>query len=788
MSPDHPSPGIPVSATAIIGRDEELAEIGELLNRDGVRLVTLTGTGGIGKTRLALAVAEAVASGFRDGVLLVSLAPLRDPALVIPTIAQALNVRERAGLSPREGVAEALRERSLLLILDNFEQVLDAATDVSWLLGDCPAVKMLVTSRQRLNIRGEHEVQLETLPLPQATGAGVAALGQNAAVRLFLARAQEMQPDLALTETTAPAIVDICRRLDGLPLAIELAAARVKVLPPAALSARLDRRLPLLTGGPRDLPDRQRTLRDTIAWSYDLLDPDEQALFRRLSVFTGRFSLHEATTVLGAAPDRGHEGGSDDPEADEGFSSELIDKLAGLIDSSLLRQEELESEPNYRMLETVREYGLEQLDRCGERVLMRDRHADFFIGLAEAAMFRLRGAERTTWLERLEQAHDNIRAALDWLYEQEDTGRAVRLCGALWQFWWWRSHLAEGRQRLEQVLALPGADAQGHPFARVLTGAGALSETQGDYTASEAYHDRAVAAWQDIGDTRGLAISLLFRWLVAFNADDQERMAAHSTESLRLFTELEDPWGTAMSLMERGVEAMRRQANDEADDVLNRSIALFEAMGDRWGVAICEGVAGNVATDRGDFKRAAEVLEKSLTALLLLNDLWGVATVMPASARLAMDQKAYDQGVRVSGAIAKLHQTLGAPLKVPFRVTFDRNLGRAREALGPEKFARLFAEGFATTPAEAVQLAITPIQSGSARTEKSPFDTLAIKLSTREREVLRVHTRGSSAREIGDELFISESTVRTHLDNLKSKLGVRNNKELIAYAFEHGLV
>lgn len=403
-------------------------------------------------------------------------------------------------------------------------------------------------------------------------------------------------------------------------------------------------------------------------------------------------------------------------------------------------------------------------------------------------MTRLRGAERTSWLERLERAHDNIRAALDWLCEQEDTPRAMRLGGALWQFWWWRSHLAEGRQRLERVLSLPDALEQGAPFARVLTGAGALSETQGDYAASEAYHDRAVAAWQDLGDTRGLAISLLFRWLVAFNADDQERMAAHSTESLRLFTELDDIWGTAMSLMERGVEAMRRQANDEADDVLNRSIELFDAMSDRWGVAICQGVAGNVATDRGDFKRAAEVLEKSLTALLVLNDLWGVATVMPASARLAMDQNAYEQGVRISGAIARLHRTLGAPLKVPFRITFDRNLARAGEALGPERFDSLFAEGLAKTPAEAVQTAIAPIEAGKARPEKSAFDALAIKLSTREREVLRVHTRGLSAREIGNELYISESTVRTHLDNLKNKLGVRNNKELIGFAFEHGLI
>jgi predicted ATPase/DNA-binding CsgD family transcriptional regulator len=790
MTPVLHSPDFPAPTTNLIGREQELGAIAELFAENGVRLVTLTGPGGVGKTRLAVAIAEAVAGSFRNGVAFASLAPIRDPALVFATIAQAVNVRERAGRTPKEGLAGELSQRELLLILDNFETVSEAAADIAWLLGVTTGIRLLVTSRSRLQIRGEHEFVVQPLPLPPATETSHEDLEQNPAVQLFLERAREVRPETELSDATAPAIAEICRRLDGLPLAIELAAARVKVLPPAALSARLDRRLPLLVGGPRDLPDRLRTMRAAIAWSYDLLLPDQQALFRHLSVFAGGFSQHEAESVVNGVAESRQDGPDATSGPDPGPSDPppLIDGLSGLVDNSMIQQDELELEPSFRMLETLREFGSEELERQGELDLLRDRHADFFIGLAEAAMFRLRGAERTSWLDRLERAHDNTRAALTWLCERQDTARAIRLAGALWQFWWWRSHLAEGRQRLEQVLALPGASMQGDSWARVLTGAGALSETQGDYEAAESYHDRAVASWQKLGDDRGLATSLLFRWLVAFNAGDLERMAAHSSESLRLFTGLDDQWGIAMSYMEQGVEAMRREANDEADLSLAKGIAGFKAIEDRWGVAICNGVAGNVATNRKDYAGAARMLKESLSDLLLLDDLWGVATVMPASARLAMEQKAYEHGVRISGAIAGMHHTMGAPLKIPFRIRFEENLDRAKKALGEERFDRVFSEGHMMTPAEAVQTAKIPIESGKAVIEPSAFDALPFKLSPRELEVLRVHVRGLSAKEVGDELFISVSTVRTHIENIKNKFGVSTNREVIAYAFEHKLV
>ena len=594
---------LPIQASPLVGRAREVRDISDLLQRADVRLVTLTGTGGIGKTRLALGAVEALPSSYADEVVLVSLASIRDQELVIPTIAQGLGVREQAGVSARDGLVSSIADRRILIIQDNCEQIRGAATDVSWILALCANIKILVTSRARRDVRGEHEFPVLPLPLPAPSSSDPDEIDRNAAVQLFMQRANEVQPGLALSDSTRNVVAEICRRLDGLPLAIELAAARVKVLPPAALLARLDRRLPLLTGGAHDLPDRLRTMTNAIAWSYDNLPTEEQAMFRAFSLFSGGFSLHEAEALFATDPQLLSQKTEHKPAL-----STALDGLANLVDNSLIQQQELEAEPRFRILETIREFGIEQLEKAGEHLSIRSVHADFFIGLAEAAIPRLRGAERTSWLERLELAHDNLRAAHTWLCEQNDTARAVRLAGALWQFWWWRSHLGEGRQRLEQAITLPGAEETGVWWARALTGCGAIAETQGDYVASEKYHERAVAAWQQLGDTRGLAISLLFRWLVAFNADDQDLMASLSSESLRLFQELDDSWGIAMSWMEQGVQAMRRSDHDAADHALAEGIARFREFDDTWGIAICQGVAGAVAPHTAPLDHAGEVM------------------------------------------------------------------------------------------------------------------------------------------------------------------------------------
>jgi non-specific serine/threonine protein kinase len=756
----------PVSLTPLIGRERESTEVAALLLRPEVRIVTLTGPGGIGKTRLAMEVGGRLGESFPDGVAFAPLGAIREPRLVLATIAQRLGVREAAGVSVQDGLRQTIDDRHVLLIVDNVEHLLGAVPDLLWLVSIAGHLKILATSRAPLQVRGEQEYAVPPLPLPDlGSGSEVAT---NPAVALFVERSRGIDPDFRLTETSTPVVAEICRRLDGLPLAIELAAARTKVLSPAALLARMDRTLPLLTGGARDLPDRLRTMRHAIAWSYDLLGEDERDLFNRLCVFVGTFTQLEAEEIAGA-------------------NGQLLDGLAGLVENSLLRQVEREGEPRFAMLETLREFGAEQLDSTGQADQTRARHAEHFLSLAEAAMVRLGGKERTGWLERLESAHGNLRAALSWWIEQGDSHRSLRLAGALWQFWWWRSHLAEGRQWLERALALPGAADHPAALARVLTGIGALAETQGDYAVAGEHHERAVALWQDLGDLRGLAVSLLFRWLVSFNADDQEGMTALSTESLRLFRELDDPWGIAMSLMEQGVMAMRRHDHAEAESVLGDAIGGFQAVGDAWGVAICQGVHGNVATDRGDYEQAAGFLRESLTTLLALNDLWGVATVLPASSRMLGEQGQWERAVRISGAIARLHETMGAPLKVPFRQRYEQTLAESRIRLGEERYAAAWAAGRALTPEQAVEEAVRLEATPTRAT--SPIDptTLAAPLSPREREVLRL-IAGRTARQIGEELFISESTVRTHIDNILNKVGARNQKELIAFVYERGLI
>ncbi len=697
---------------------------------------------------------------------------LDDPELVLARIAQVLDVPEGVHSSPRARLLATLSGEPWLLILDNFERLAAAAADIAWLLANVEGLALLITSRARLHVQSEIEFVTPPLPLP---GAGE-PLEENAAVTLFLQHARAVAPTLSLDGANGPAIAAICRRLDGVPLAIELAAARSKVLPPEAILSRLDRRLPLLTGGSRDLPDRLRTMRNAIDWSYELLSPAEQAFFRRLCVFSGSFTLLEALDI------------ALDPDAStDDNSSEIlaIDMLGVLADNSLIRQQEHAGEPRFMMLETIREFGLEGLVEQGELAAAHNRHADYFIDLAEAAFLRLRGADRLPWLMRLGEAHDNMRSALSWLCQSGDGQRAVQLAGALWRFWWWRSYPVEGRRWLEQALALPGASSQGGQYARALTGCGALAETMGDYAIAAGYHETALAVWSSLDDQAELAHALLFRWLVALNVDDEDRMAALAQESLQLFRELGDRWGIATSLLELGVVAMLRGDHAEGERVLLEAIEGFASLSDAWGVAMSEGVLGNIKTANGDYALAVTYLERSLRTLVALDDQWGVATVLLSIARTAAAQGNVELTVRISGSIQSLHAGMGALVKVPFRERYLANLQEAQRQLGQDRFEALMAEGAALTPTEAVAAAFEPVQTADVSNQRSG-NALSV-LSPREREVLRL-VPGRTAKEIGEALFISESTVRTHIEHILNKLGLRNQKELVAVIYEKDLL
>src|SRR5215207_1656504 len=480
---------LPLQPTPFLGREDQVVRVVDLLGREDVRLLTITGPGGVGKTRLALQAAADVLEAFPDGVWFVDLSVLDDPALVASAIAGVLGVREEGSGLP-ERLASVLGGKRLLLVLDNFERVVDATQMVSDLLAQVPGMKVLVTSRTPLRAYGEHEYPLAPLPLPDpAHLPSVEGMSQYEAVRLFIARAQAVKPDITVTIANAPAVAEICFRLDGLPLAIELAAALVKMLPPQSLLKRLEQRLPLLTGGARTLPARQQTMRNAIAWGHDLLAPDDQVLFRRLAVFPGGCTIEAAEVIAG--PDG---------------TLDVFAGLTSLVDKSLLRQDEgAEGEPRFRMLETVREYGLERLAASGEESTTRDRHAGFFLDLAERAGPEIVETADPVLLDLLDREHDNLRAALARSRETGDHDMLLRIAGALALFWFYRGHLNEGRFWLDQALQTPPDDASPRPRAWALTCSGMLASVAGETDRATALLTESFSWWEQTGEAYGHA-------------------------------------------------------------------------------------------------------------------------------------------------------------------------------------------------------------------------------------------------------------------------------------------
>ncbi|MBV9542821.1 MAG: AAA family ATPase, partial [Chloroflexi bacterium] len=526
---DH---NLPPARTSFVGREQLLVEVRRLLTRasGNCRLLTLTGPGGTGKTRVALEAVAGVLEQFEDGARFVSLAPITDPRLVAATIAQTLGVREVGSRPPLESLKSSLRGRQLLLVLDNFEQVLAAAVELGELLEECPRLQILVTSRAALRLSGEREVVVPPLALPSPD----TPLSSCESVQLFAERAQAVKSDFRLTPVNAAAVAEICQRLDGLPLAIELAAARTRLLDPASILARLEHRLQLLVGGARDLPARQQTLRNTIAWSYDLLDSAEQALFRRLAVFVGGCTLEAATAVCAV-------------------DLEVLDAAESLVVKSLVRPVVREpGETRLSMLETIREFGLEQLARTGELGAVRRRHAEYFSQLAERAEPGLAGPAVRGWLDRLETDHDNFRAALEWgLAEGGQTARetALRLAGALAGFWWTRSYWVEGRDRLERALA--AAPVRSAARMKALHGAGWLAHFQQDSASARSFLQQSLAIAQELQDQWTIAWVLHALGRVAYFEHDAGIARALAQQSLAIAEAIGDRWlvGWALHLL-----------------------------------------------------------------------------------------------------------------------------------------------------------------------------------------------------------------------------------------------
>jgi predicted ATPase/class 3 adenylate cyclase len=746
----HPN-NLPAQPNQLLGRAHDLAAVCAFIRRPDTRLLTLTGPGGTGKTRLGLQAAAELLDDFAEGVYFVELAPIRDPDLVLSAIAQVLGVKETGSQLLAEGVKEYLCGKHLLLLLDNFEQVVVAAPLVADLLSAAPRLKMLATSREALHLSGEQEYPVPPLALPDVKRAvSLESLSQYAAVELFIQRALAARPDFQITNANAPAVAEICVRLDGLPLAIELAAARIKSLTPQAILARLQSRLKLLTGGARDLPTRQQTLRSAIDWSYDLLDEGEKLFFLRLAVFVGGRTLEAIEAVCNSTGD---------------LPIDPLDGIQSLIDKNLVYQvAEVGGEPRYMMLETIWEYALARLAGSGEQEALRHRHAQYYLALAEQAAPELRGRDQRQWMHRLETDHDNLRAAIRWSLESANTLTAARIAGAMWRFWYARGYLSEGRRWLEQALSKlefeapvvnlkPGEQPQDQvqaskmiAWAEILNGAGVMARNQGDYQQAHMLLDKSLAVWRDLANKEGMANALNNLGTVADDQSDYMTAAMYYEKSLSLRRETEDQWGIALSLNNLGHVALAQGTFERAAVLCEESLALFLKLGDKWGSGLSLSILGEVAYHKGDLERAITLQEQSLNLRRELGDrrgiaqslndlglvasvrgdylaadtffreslaLWrelgdtrGIAISLEQFAALSSVQGAAARALCLAAAASIVRETIGAPLSSSEHSRYDGTITAARDYLSEAAFAAAWAAGRAMTLDQAIAYAL----------------------------------------------------------------------------------
>ncbi len=725
---------LPVQRTTLIGRANEAADLRRLLSREDVRLVTLTGAGGIGKTRLALQVAGEIAAQFPGGVCFVPLSAVADHSLIPSTIAQTVGVRESPNQSPQESLKEHLSglKEPMLLLLDNFEHLVSAAPLVAQLLTIGPKLKIVVTSQAPLHVYGEYEFPVPPLGLPDPTAIPtVETLSRLPAVALFVERAQAVKREFALTKENAPVVAAICARLDGLPLAIELAAARIKLLPPSAMLARLETRLDLLTGGARDLPTRQQTLRRTIDWSYGLLNPAEQTLFRRLSVFTGGCTLEGVEAVC-------------DTKGNLGV--DVLDGVTSMVDKSLAQQvEQGNAEARFFMLSTIREYALERLAASDDEAATRRAHAAYYLVLAEE------GAEDAVahpeWHDRFEVEHDNFRAALDYLITTGDAEWGLRLGAALFRFWETREHLTEGRDAITRLLALPGTATRPKLRARLLFAVAVLAGEQGDYGSAQRLLEESLETCIELDDRPGVAVALN---ALAVNARDRGELPVASLlyeRCVAIWKDLGDPANTARALSNLAGVMKSRGEYARALALYEECQAMFRKAGDEAGVAWTLNYQGDVAREKSDFVSAHSFCKQSLAAFRELRDGWGIASALSDLAGLYSDQgnnvearRLYGESIKLfqelghkrgvarvleclaasaaaqskaakslhlAGAAAALRQRLGAPLTPTEKPRLEKALEFARRTLGDGASLTAWMEGWAMPIEQAVAEGLT---------------------------------------------------------------------------------
>jgi predicted ATPase/DNA-binding SARP family transcriptional activator/DNA-binding CsgD family transcriptional regulator/Tfp pilus assembly protein PilF len=799
---EPPGHNLPVPRTSFVGRGRELSEIKRTLTM--TRLLTLIGTGGSGKTRLALKVAADLAGTYPDGVRLVELAGLSEPELVPQEVADTLGVREEPGRLLVEVLAESVGEKTLLLVSDNCEHLIDAvARLIDFLLASCPHLHVMATSREPLGVEGEVLFPVPPLPVPAGLPVDITRLGDYDSVRLFVERTRLRLPGFSLTQENVRPVAEVCRRLEGLPLAIELAAARMGTLATDQMVERLEDSLSLLSVGPRTASARQRTMRAAIGWSYGLLSEPEMATFGRLSVFSAGFTLEAAEAVC--------QGGI----VEEG---ELLNLVSGLVDKSLVVAETTaEGWVRYRMLEVVRQYAHEKLEEGGEADLVHRRHAEFFLVLAGEAEPQPKGAQQEAWLNRLESEHDNVRAALSWSLGEHDPGLGLRLAAAFWQFWDGRGYLGEGSAWLREALAKGGDAAGADTRATALYGLGHIVDALGDFERAEACQEDALALYEQLGNRLGVAESLNSRGLIAFRRGDTGRASSLFEKGLKAARESENQVAIRRAINGLAVIAFDAGDHERARRLWDDALVLGRKHGDRFGVARVLINLGFVDIAFGNYERSTELLEEALAIARELNSrelrahslmCLGLAATLrgrPERAKtilvesleidVAREAKAdidedlealattagalgqHTRAARLWGAAEALREAIGAVWALPERMVFEPLRDAAHSQLDEAAWGAEFARGKAMGLKAAAEYALS--EEGPSAPEQPPAHGIPA-LTPREQEIAALVAQGMTNRRIASEVVLSEHTVATHVRRILKKLELHSRAELAA--------
>jgi predicted ATPase/DNA-binding CsgD family transcriptional regulator len=771
---------LPVPLTRLVAREAEVAAARDALLAPDVRLVTLTGPGGVGKSRVAIQTAWELAAAFAGDVHLVCLATIGDPDLLLSAIAQTLDLPDPGTTRPIAALSAMLLDRRALLLLDNFEPILAAGPILADLLSACPDLKALVTSRERLRLRGERVLRIRPLATPTREEEGDPdALRQSPSVRLMVQQALEVVPDFHLSDDNAAAIAEIVRRLDGLPLAIELAAARLVLFPPDELLNRLQRRLSVLSGGASDLPGRLRTMRDAVAWSYDLLAPEEQRLFRRLSIIANSFTLDAAENVA-----------SESPLPPPSFS--VLDGVASLVDKSLLYQQVAGGEARYAMLEIIREFGLEQLTARGEADAARQRHAAWWLALAErAAAIGIQHREASVWLDRLELNDDDLRAALTWFENAEDVERFVRLAASLVWFWRFRSYRTEGRQWLNRAIEQArAANLRTPALPRALAGAALLAMTQGDYTEVNSLAAGCLAISQEIDDAWGAAAAFNLVGALARAQGNLRRAAESFTQALTLGERQALGEWAALALLNLGTVAYWQGDCDQGTALGSEALVLFRRQEDDYGMATALSDLALMASQGPDRPRTAALFAESLDAWRKVGTKEGLVEWLARVGALAIACRRIELGVSLLGADGRAGESFSYRFEPPERVLQERTLDAARSTLGDKAYAAAWEEGRQLSLADAIAIATEflttlhePVAGDVQQAKHAPYG-----LTPRELDVLRLLIDGRSDRQIADVLVISHHTVMRHVEHILTKLDVDSRTAAATQAVRLGIV